>query len=618
MTSTAPGVPAHPAGSVGRGRLDAGLTRLGLRSAVARDRALAVALAVLTAAALGLLTGPLAADLDVALTPARRALFVGLSVAQALTLVVRRTRPPLCLLLVTGLQVLVTATVASEATVRGVPVVLAFGTAGAWLPLGRLLRWGGLAVAVEVALTPLVDAALRVLLPPGPGVGSATGPSPATWALGAASIVVVYGAAAAVGVTVATRRRNVALLEARAAAVEAEREAETRRAVEAERLRMARELHDVAAHHLTGPARPGVRRRTPRDPGPGRRPRGDPRGAPAGQAGARQPAYGRRRAARRRGRRCGPDGCRPRARPRPGGPGRPRGAPHAGSATTVALHVTGTAYPLRPGRRRDGLPGRAGGPHQRPPARPGQPVAVAAAPTTTTAVRLSVINRRGAASDDAGGRRASRVRAGRHARAGRAGRRRRSTAGPVRRRPAWRVRLGPAPRPASAPRSTTPPEVTRVIRLVLVDDQAVVRAGFRVIFESAERHRGRRRGLRADRSAVAVVAATRPDVVCMDVRMPGGDGIDGDPARSVARRGAGARPCSSSPPSTSTSTCSAPSRPAPAASCSRTPSPTSSIAAVRRLADGARPARPGGDPPGDRRVRPPAARPESRGDARRC
>ena len=64
--------------------------------------------------------------------------------------------------------------------------------------------------------------------------------------------MVVYGAAAAVGVTVATRRRNVALLEARAAAVEAEREADTRRAVEAERLRMARELHDVAAHHLTG------------------------------------------------------------------------------------------------------------------------------------------------------------------------------------------------------------------------------------------------------------------------------------------------------------------------------------------------------------------------------
>ena len=172
--------------------------------------------------------------------------------AQALVLAVRRTRPPLCLLLVTGLQVLVTATVASEATVRGVPVVLAFATAGAWLPLGRLLRWGGLAVALEVALTPLADRALQVLLPPGPAAGPTDGPGLATWAVGAVSVVVVYGAAAAVGVTVATRRRNVALLEARAAAVEAGRAADTRRAVEAERLRMARELHDVAAHHLTG------------------------------------------------------------------------------------------------------------------------------------------------------------------------------------------------------------------------------------------------------------------------------------------------------------------------------------------------------------------------------
>jgi DNA-binding NarL/FixJ family response regulator len=63
-----------------------------------------------------------------------------------------------------------------------------------------------------------------------------------------------------------------------------------------------------------------------------------------------------------------------------------------------------------------------------------------------------------------------------------------------------------------------------VIRLVLVDDQAVIRAGFRVIFESesdlevvGEASTGP--------DAVAVVARTRPDVVCMDVRMPGGDGL---------------------------------------------------------------------------------------------
>jgi DNA-binding NarL/FixJ family response regulator len=63
-----------------------------------------------------------------------------------------------------------------------------------------------------------------------------------------------------------------------------------------------------------------------------------------------------------------------------------------------------------------------------------------------------------------------------------------------------------------------------VIRIVLVDDQAFVRAGFRVILESegdievvGEASNGA--------EAVEVVALTRPDVVCMDVRMPGGDGI---------------------------------------------------------------------------------------------
>jgi signal transduction histidine kinase len=245
--------PRRGGAAVGRGRFDAGLTRLGLRTALARDWALAVVLALVTGVGLALLTGPLSAELDVQLEPPRRALFLVVSVAQALALGVRRTRPPVCLLLVTGLQVLVTATVASEATVRGLPVLVAFYTAGAYLPLRRLLRWGGLALALEIVCTPFAERALRSLLPVGPtGDPAAAGLSVWAWAVGAASVVVLYGAAAAAGVTVATRRRNVALLEARAAAVEAEREADTRRAVEAERLRMARELHDVAAHHLTG------------------------------------------------------------------------------------------------------------------------------------------------------------------------------------------------------------------------------------------------------------------------------------------------------------------------------------------------------------------------------
>jgi DNA-binding NarL/FixJ family response regulator len=63
------------------------------------------------------------------------------------------------------------------------------------------------------------------------------------------------------------------------------------------------------------------------------------------------------------------------------------------------------------------------------------------------------------------------------------------------------------------------------IRVLLVDDQAVVRAGFRVLLQLAddidivgEAATGR--------DAIDQARRARPDVVLMDVRMPGVDGID--------------------------------------------------------------------------------------------
>jgi DNA-binding NarL/FixJ family response regulator len=62
------------------------------------------------------------------------------------------------------------------------------------------------------------------------------------------------------------------------------------------------------------------------------------------------------------------------------------------------------------------------------------------------------------------------------------------------------------------------------IRVVIADDQALLRAGFRVLIDAADDLEVV--GEAADgEDAVAVVRSTRPDVVLMDIRMPGTDGL---------------------------------------------------------------------------------------------
>ncbi len=159
----------------------------------------------------------------------------------------------------------------------------------------------------------------------------------------------------------------------------------------------------------------------------------------------------------------------------------------------------------RPGR----VPDRAGGPDQRPPAR-ARRVGRGRRHVRAGPADLVGPQHPGRCGHDRGGRERYRRDAG----AGRGARRH------LLRRPARRRRIPGVGGAAGGGRGGA-----GMIRVLLADDQALVRAGFRalldaepdieVVAEAAD-------GL----DAVRLARETRPDVVLMDIRMPGVDGLE--------------------------------------------------------------------------------------------
>jgi DNA-binding NarL/FixJ family response regulator len=63
-----------------------------------------------------------------------------------------------------------------------------------------------------------------------------------------------------------------------------------------------------------------------------------------------------------------------------------------------------------------------------------------------------------------------------------------------------------------------------MIRVLLADDQALIRAGFRVLLEAADDIEVIGEAVNGDQ-AVELAKTERPDVILMDIRMPGTDGL---------------------------------------------------------------------------------------------
>lgn len=239
--------------------LDDTLNRVGLRSAFSRDSALALIVTIVNLALVWALLEFLAEAGTLRFSPVHTASIVIVSAAQSLVLCIRRVRPALCLALIAATQIGLVALFPPGVGIRGMaPFIVAY-TVAAVLPLrvaarsialiGILEALGEIAASLFIA-APIFGSQPSIL---DALLGQDTGATGPMQAVGvAASTLLSYAFAALIGIFVAIHRANVELVRTRATDAIRDQQARFDAAISAERSRMARELHDIAAHHLSG------------------------------------------------------------------------------------------------------------------------------------------------------------------------------------------------------------------------------------------------------------------------------------------------------------------------------------------------------------------------------
>src|SRR3954452_16670659 len=219
--------------------------------------------AALAAAAVASVLLARAADFDIGRTPPSPLEEILWCLAVSLPLALRRRAPLAVLVVVAAAFIGLQARYVAETQLSSVCLFLALFTAGAWAADRTLARAVPLVVVVVMFawLAYALSATAWAEQLQGKGGDQLLPPATATMIWVAAVNVLYFGAAWFFGDLAWRQARQQALLEDRTVELARERDVNARRAVLAERVRIARELHDVVAHHVSvmgvqaGPAR---------------------------------------------------------------------------------------------------------------------------------------------------------------------------------------------------------------------------------------------------------------------------------------------------------------------------------------------------------------------------